>query len=284
MQNETNETDSTKLYHSETALDWFRRVQISSRGEHANDSTVAAWSFARGNTGISFVDEAIKVSQHPTKNSISENQAAFLEITGNRESRSLVLTSLAAHFVVTTRSSKFRSAPSQTGVESPPQVILIDSLHSFSIPRLVSMVRSKLLLEMPHIQNEAVIDQEVEECLKRVHFVFLTDFTNTIASLEAIRIKLRRMDLTVNIVLWDGFLSVFADKTSKIEVIRQLVRLWHGTTTLIIVASHQKTLMLDKYATCQISFWRKDSESLLYLANVSGKEFAVKVGKAGILS
>mmetsp|Transcript_1896 Transcript_1896/g.2913 ORF Transcript_1896/g.2913 Transcript_1896/m.2913 type:complete len:288 (-) Transcript_1896:315-1178(-) len=287
MQNQpvhsVNEKDSRKRHWSETALDWFQREQLITRGTNPTDPKFAACSFARGNTGILFFDEAIKKGSKLPKHAKSENRPAFLELIGDKPGSALALTSLAARFVVATRSSKFRSAPFQPEV-SLPQVVLIDSLHSFSTPKLVSTIRSNLLLDMANVQDEAIIQQEVEECLKRIHFIFVNDLTTTVASLEALRMKLRMMDLTMHMVLWDGFLSVIPDANSKMEAIRQLVRLWHGTNALVVVASHRKNLMLDKYATCQISFEPKEEEPNLYLAKVCGTEFVAKVGMTGILS
>jgi len=274
---------SGKRYWSETAFNWLERSQrrSGSINEEPTDPTIAAWSFVRNKTGISFVDEAIKAIRCYSR-VVEENRPPFLELIGKTGATTLVLTSLAARFVVSTRWSKFVSTLPQP--HSQPQVVLLDSLYTFSMPLLVRTIRSALVLEMTHVQDTAVIDLEVEDCLKRIHLVFVTDVTVAVAGLEALRIKLKSMDLIPNLLLWDEFLTTIPDTASKVEVTRQLTRLWYGTNTFVMVASPRRNSTLEKHITCQIIFEPKDHETHIYVAKVCGIKFIVTIGTAGILS
>jgi len=274
---------SGKRYWSETAFNWLERSQrrAGKLSEEPSDPTKAAWNFTRESTGFDFLDEAIKASMHSTR-AKHGNRPPFLELIG-KDGTTLALISVAARFVVSTRRSKFLS----TSPESPfqPQAILMDSFHSFSMPQLVRIVRSALVLEMTHVRDTAIIDLEMEECLNRIHLIFVSDVTVAIAALEALRVKLKSMGPITNLVLWDEFLGKVSDTASKMEAIRQLTRLWHGTNNaFIMVASHRHNTSLAKNITCQIIFEQKRKESNLYLAKVCGVEFVVTMGTAGMLS
>jgi hypothetical protein len=224
---------------------------------------------------------------------------------------SWTLISLAARFVVATRPSKYqtwttthtvtwnvveedggdddhdddeyhhqqpRRQQQQSSLPLAPNVILIDSFHSIDIHDLVSAVRGLLLLDS--VEDES-LDMELEDCLARIHILFLSDTIPIVAGLEALRCKFLPSQQqqqqqnddndangntamvaaaavvanVPNLLLWDNFLTTIPDKTEKREIIRQLLRLWRDTTNTMVVVSTIRgySELDDKHAvTCRI--------------------------------
>lgn len=255
---------SNQAEWSETALDWFQRSQKAHTTE-PTDPTSAAWSFVSGSTGIAFLDATLK-----------KGKPALLELTGNG---TWTLISLAARFVVATRQSRFPSSHCVT----LPHVVLMDPLHNILLPRLISAVRGTLLLQGVLDQ---LIDQEIEDCLARIHLVFVHDTIPTVAALEALR--LNNNDETPTLVLWDSFLTTIQDATSKQEVVRQVMRLWRETNVLFVASSHRSYSGLDdKHVTCRIRLEQPANNNNFQLeckATVNGTQIPYKIGTAGVIS
>ena len=277
MSIETDDPTNDEPCWIETALDWLQRSQNAMKIV-PTDAVTAAQAFVNGDasTGIAFMDEALKTNQQKSK-------PAILELSG-KAGTSWTLISLAARFVVATRPSKFRQSPQPTDL---PKIVMIDSLHSICIQDLVSAVRGTLLLD----GEIDAIDSDLEQCLTRIHLIFVSDTTPTVAALEALRCKFLTTNEDVpNLLLWDSFLTTIPDKNGKQEIVRQLMRLWRETNVMVVTSSHRGYSGLDdKYVTCRIrleaveSTEQKQHEHKATLVG-SNQQVAFTIGTAGILS
>ena len=329
-------------YWVETALDWFQRSQ-KSKTIVPTDPTTAAHAFMKGHasTGIAFIDEALQATT--MSGARKKSQAPLLELVGNSHNSSTnnhskkknkttadmsscspaswTLISLAARFAVATRPSKYRNLTThlvtgdaavddddeqheqQQQLELLPNVILIDSFHSIDIHDLVAAVRGTLLLDGVIDED---IDLELEQCLTRIHIMFLSDTIPIVAGLEALRCKFQsqppQSDTMVvdfdapnvpNLLLWDNFLTTIPDKTGKQEIIRQLLRLWRETTNNMVVVSTTRgySELDDKHVTCRIRLepvhGNEQQKRHGYTATLVGSNkepVSFTIGTVGILS
>lgn len=332
-----SKNDDDKPYWSETALDWFQRCDTTQRVRvEPTDPSSAAQSFVVGDTsGIAFLDEALLASKRTKNRHVAFN--SMIEISGSHSAATTgTLLSLAARFVVATRPSKFPvAAAANVAGAIPnrplPQVVLVDSLHDISIERLVSMVRGMLLLDSSTataagfngVDDEtevtpAVIDLEINNCLRRIHFIFAHETTTAVAALEALKCRLSNNDaenhpVPTTLLLWDGFLAstVTPDATARMEVLRQLGRLWREqmqqfnnaaskktsvstSPLLLVVLSSNRPRLENKHVTSRIRLEEQhqrenavadeDNEQQRYVATVGGKQFEFTIGMAGVLS
>jgi hypothetical protein len=291
---EEMEHHDTPPFWTESALDWFQRCATTHHVRvEPQDPVSAARSFVLGETtGVAFLDEAL-ASSSGTKGESSSG--SMLEISGSPSHMATeTLLSLAARFVVATRPSKFGLNSIATAAASP-QVVLIDSLHNVSIERLVSMVRGMLLLDTSTSTtattadvDPALLDSELEDCLTRIHIVLVHDTTTAVAALEA----LKQHGSNSSMLLWDGFLSTSPDATARMEVLRQLGRLWRERSTtgsesfiLIALASNRPRLE-NKHVTRRIRLLEQqgNASEQRYRATVGSKLFDFTIGAAGVLS
>jgi len=292
-------------YWTESALDWFDRCDDAQRTRiEPTDPISAAHSFVEGETtGLAFLDEALIAAAPASakKKKSSANASSIVEITGSDSVTTTgTLLSLAARFVVATRPSKFPASTSSSPIiVPPPQVVLIDSLHNISIERLVSMVRGTLLLDSAATTGNdttdvdpSAIDLEINDCLSRIHLVFVHDTTTTVAALEALKCCRDDDDTSstknaATLLLWDGFLSSLPDATARMEVLRQLGRLWREKKSMLLIALFSNRPRLEnKHVTSRVRLERAsgNDEKVKYAAMVGTKRFDFTMGTAGVLS
>jgi hypothetical protein len=180
---EEEPSSSSACHFVETAWEWFERCELLRRQERhgilpdepPTSSTAAAYAFFRGSsclyggTGNPFVDEAF--SSLPTTRQLPWKQPLpLLEIKNrhgsHRTGKTHSLVSLAAKFVVSTRSSLFvpqqQVPPSTTKAAASrrmpgtihkqqqqqklPQVVLLDSEWDITFLRVAHAVSSQLML------------------------------------------------------------------------------------------------------------------------------------------
>lgn len=169
---------------TETALDWFNRSQRRRvAAEIPTDPSSAAWNFLRnGSSGIAPIDAALR-----TPSAHTDLPVVVLE---GSVGKTWTLLSLAARFVVATRSSRFASSssssvpmteeqsflPLNNNHNNHPQVIYLDSTFDMTIPKLSYVVRSTLLRQ-PGI-NEQNLDLDLESCLSRIHLSTVDEFND----------------------------------------------------------------------------------------------------------
>ena len=177
---------------TETALDWFNRSQRRRiAAEIPTDPSSAAWNFLRnGSSGIAPIDAAWRIP--------SANTDLPVVVLEGSVGKTWTLLSLAARFVVATRSSRFASSSSVTTTEeqsflplnnnhnNQPQVIFLDSTFDMTIPKLSYIVRSTLLrwglnqgeiTRQPGI-NDQNLDLDLESCLSRIHLSTVDEFND----------------------------------------------------------------------------------------------------------
>jgi hypothetical protein len=256
--------DLLEPYWSETALDWFQRAQkLQTKKSEPRDPASAAQCFLTDpSTGLAFVDQALSFAQ--------AKQSTLVEVTGPANLTSWTLISLAARFVLATRSSKFVS--SNTTLSKLPRVILFDPLYNISIHRLVVTVRSLLLLE------DKV--EELEACLQLIQIVWVQDTTSAVAALEVLR-----QSETLPLVLWQDFLTTTQSEAGRVEISRQLLRL--EDCPLVVVSSNRPQSCVQKHIDSRIKLSDDGGE---YSASVQTKgsqtssSFGFTIGSAGILS
>jgi hypothetical protein len=167
------------IVKTETALDWFNRSQRKrAAAETPTDPSSAAWAFLRGTSGITPLDTVWRTP--------SANSSLPVVVLEGQIGKTWTLLSLAARFVVATRNSSFASSDEESSPPSSlysnnsdnqqPQAILLDSNFDMTLPKLAYIVRSTLLRESQ--VNEHNLDQELEECLSRIHFATVDEIND----------------------------------------------------------------------------------------------------------
>ena len=230
---------------TETALDWFQR---SSRhvSKKPKDPSSAALHFVRGNSGIAPIDAAWK-----------NTSGGNILLTGT-VGKTWTLISLAARFVVATRPTLFAKNTNNEDNDDNdnnnnnnnnnndehhkesstnpypntntnttedlllPQVIILDSTFDMTHSKISQVVRSTLLRQSPpkeEEEEESIFQEELEDCLERIHIATVDDMLGWVPVLECLRPE------SPTLVLWDGFLSETNSTCDQMEVIRQVSRL-----------------------------------------------------------
>ena len=219
---------------TETAYDWYQRSrQNCALEEVPKDPATAAWAFVRplsssGGTGISFLDSALR-RQLP-------GALPVIDLRGDY-GKTWTVISLAARFVVATRLSKFATT---TAVEEPvlqPKVVLLDSSLDITTEKLAYTVRSTLLRQLDSSNSSSAqetFQQDMEDCLGRIHIAACADVADWVPILESIRQELApSCSDHPTLLLWDGFLQNDHDsEAARMEIIRQVARILEECSVL----------------------------------------------------
>lgn len=236
-------TTNNGLPKTETAWDWLQRELKEQVNPH--DPHSAAWAFCRGATGIGFVDTALK-----------QNEIPVVDIRGpHAASKTLTLISIAARFVVDTRNSVFIGhTTDSTSVDDAPRVYLLDSQYDVTLPHLLYAVKTTLLRK--HTDNALEsFEEDLEECLSRVHLVTSSDgFLGWVPILESLRHRLQPLD-TPTLVLWNGFLAepeASSNEISRALVVRLAQRLLMDCTVLWITTTNRRRYEWERHVTQKI--------------------------------
>jgi hypothetical protein len=267
---------TTTTSWTETAYDWIQRSKRTRALEEIpKDPSAAAWSFLRGNTGISFLDAALR-RQLP-------DRCPVMDLRGDGKTWTIV--SLAARFVAATRISQF--ATTQHNNDDPqPQVILLDSTLDVTVEKLAYCVRGTLLRQL---ESESVCDlfeEDMNDCLSRIHIA--THTNDWVPLLETIRQQLAPFSSDhPTLILWDGFLQWDDDsEASRMEIIRQMARLIDECSVVVVLTTmSHRTFDWDRFVTHRIRLQKNESTSgHEYVATVQGAQIPFSITLSGILS
>jgi hypothetical protein len=238
--------------------------------------------------------------------SSSSKQLPIMEIRGDC-GKTWVLATLAARFVVATRpSSEDDDETIDTSQARLPQVLFVDATLDATIEKVAHVVRSTLLKQTVHTQG---FDNQLEQCLSRIHMVSLTNVASDILPLlEAWQQSLESFvgDEYPTLLLWDGFLDECHDDPARTEVVRQVTRLVQECCVIVVatISSSRSNSMgvtpeWDKLVTHRIRLERQQQQrsdqpvaaagstgtgAHDYVAIVHGSSIPFSISSAGILS
>lgn len=226
---ESEHTPATRW--NETAYEWLQRSQqLRAQAAIPRDPSSAAWAFVRRpNTGVSFVDAALKRRQAP-------GVMPVVEIRGNLGTgKTSTLVTLAARFVVETCPLRFQGPNQESALL--PQVVILDGNQDMAATRIACAVRSILLRQCDDLPHDK-FDSQMASCLDRIHIVFSGGVASTgcVSTLESLRCKLSESPDHPTLVLWDGFLAETSEVSERMEVVRQLQRFLRDCTIFMVVA------------------------------------------------
>ena len=208
----------------ETALEWYQRCQRQLAAEQIpTDPLSAARVFISGKTGLSPIDMAWKLPSTSSNSASSSSSSSVLILEGSIGKTMMVL-SLAARFVVSTRPSQFSSndaaadtseelqrstsslsLPTPASTSPLPQVIILDSSLDMTPRKLLHVVRSTLLRHQAIVSStntassksspplEEQLENDIVNCLERIHIATVDDDgLGWLPVLEALRFQLKQ--------------------------------------------------------------------------------------------
>jgi hypothetical protein len=212
------------------------------------------------------------------------------------------LVSLIARYVESTRISKFSKEKSTTIVSNPkriPQVVILDPWHEISISKVVVAIRNILWLEKQqdgistnnkdennnhnsnNNENDDFCNDDIHQCLERIHYVVWSDTTEALAGLEVLLTTMMQQSskdpsvitpsTTPLLLVWDGFRTVLRNDTYGCqEVMRQLLRFWRQTSSFIVLTGMYRSMTTTVHRSRVIS-----SSSFLLSKNSNDWEEAI---------
>lgn len=274
------------LPQTETAYDWFQRSKRKrAQDEIPKDPSSAAWSFLRSGSGISFMDAAFRRHVSDT--------LPVIHITGD-VAKTWTIMSLAARFVIKTRASQFSSSSVNSADFVHPQVIVLDSNHEVTGPKLAHVVRSTLLgqidTSMASCEEELHFEKELKGCLERIHVASSCHSTDWVPILESLRHQLAPLASDhPTLILWDGFLQQDDnDDAARMEIVRQLSRLLEQCSIVLVTASSvNRNFEWDRFITQRVRLQRNSgtgSGGHGYIATVQASHIPFSISSSGILS
>ena len=263
----------------ETALDWFNRSQRRrAAAETPTDPSSGAWAFVRsGSSGLAHVDAAWRIP------SVNTN-LPVVNIYGS-VGKTWTLISLAARFVVATRPSRFSTSMEdlKQSTQELPQVVILDSTYDITIHKVAQVVRSTMLRQSDI--NAFSLEDEMDDCLGRIHVATVDDMFGWVPVLECLRCKLKGQDTHPTLILWDGFLSESDNESCQMEVKRQVSRLLQDCTVAMVMTTSNagKVNWSNTHRDIhRIKLERRSGKNCFAKVNGSTISFSLSLG--GILS
>jgi hypothetical protein len=196
------------------------------------------------------------------------------------------LLSLAARFVVQTRSSQFSSS----SADVLPQVLLLDSNQEVNASKLAHVVRSTLLrhinTSMADAREERQFADDLQGCCERIHVARSCHSTDWVPLLECWRHQLAPWTSDhPTLILWDGFWE-HDDDVARMEIVRQLSRLLEQCSVVLVTASSiQRNFEWDRFITQRVRLQRNSlTGGHEYIATVQASQIPFSISASGILS